>query len=97
MLLPKQCPNCHKKLHFGSRNTGDTRAFYETVGIQRCGGTLTDYDGNLREEEWIVEIDMEFSGNESTVEAYEIVCSHCGYLLWRKSIIINEEKFFENI
>lgn len=86
MILPKICPNCGVDL--------ENDAMYFARGIQYCTGFVTDIETNPDEgEEPMLEVDM--SDAESYwVDPYEIQCGECNHIVWRRHLIVNEEKFF---
>jgi hypothetical protein len=86
MKLPKICPNCKIDL--------EQDAYYYVRGIQYCNGMATDDSSNFNPNKELIEIDLEDAGGDWTVNPYEISCSECEHILWEKTIIVNEEKFF---
>ena len=80
MNLPEICPEC------GVNLKEDTT--YYVHGIQYCYGAAFEFN-----EDGTVTLD-ELDGGDWSVEPYEITCGECEYVLWEKSLIVNEEKFF---
>lgn len=88
MNLPDICPKC--KASF------EDDASYVGYGIQYCNGSVLEF-GVSDEDDSIVVLDLADAGDDWAVKPYSIRCSECNHELWKETIIINEEKFFEDI
>jgi hypothetical protein len=78
--LPEICPDCGAHL--------EDDESYHTLGIQYCSGIVIEVNNN-----GTVTLD-DLDGGDLTVNPYQIFCGGCECVLWKKTIIINEEQFF---
>ena len=80
MNLPKICPECGACFK--------EEEVYSVRGIQYCYGTAYSFN-----KDGTVTLD-ELEGGDWTVDPYEITCGECEYVLWKRTIMVNEEEFF---
>ena len=84
--LPKKCPHC--KVRF------EDEAAYFIHGVQYLNGSLTNSD--MKDDgHFYAEINTEGNMLDEWVDPYEIVCPDCSEVLWEKTLMVNEEKFFK--
>jgi len=93
MNLPKICPKC------GIDLIDD--GMYYARGIQYCTGMVTDFEkeeGDIWEKKHeqipMLEIEMSDYPESYWIDPYGVRCGECEHILWKRTIFVNEEKFF---